>query len=342
MKTLLKYYWLVSIITIAIWLLVGWRLGTEALTLCVILTLLEITFSADNAVVNSRVLVTLSPFWQKMFMTVGIILAVFVVRFILPIVIVMVGAELSFDKTFDLALNHPEAYKLELDKAAPVINAFGAMFLFLVALDFFIDPKKKISWLVVEKYLVSFAKKIPHAGLLIGFGILVVTVFTLSSEVRLQVSAAMFAAILLYSGLKFINHLMEKHEKNSKLTHKVGMAAFLAFVYLQILDASFSLDGVIGAFALTDNIIIIMAGLGAGAIWVREMTLHMVHTNALVRYRYLEHGAHWAIFVLGLIMLLKLVHIEPPEVFVGVVGLVFVAASLYSSYKSHRQEVLTH
>ncbi|MEK7620878.1 MAG: DUF475 domain-containing protein [Patescibacteria group bacterium] len=336
MKTLLKYYWLVSIITVVIWVLVGVRLGTEAATLCVILTLLEITFSADNAVVNSRILVTLSPFWQKMFMTVGILLAVFVVRFILPIVIVMIGVGLPFGETLDLALNHPETYKTELEKAEPIINSFGAMFLFLVALDFFINPRKKLNWLSkIESLLVRLAKMIPHLGLLVGFIVLLVTTFTLPENLHARVGLSMLAAIALYSGLHLINQIMKKHEKKSYFTHKVGVAAFLTFMYLQVLDASFSLDGVIGAFALTDNIIIIMAGLGAGAIWVREMTLHMVHTNALVRYRYLEHGAHWAIFVLGLIMLLKLHHIEPPEVLVGIVGLVFVAASLVSSRRAN-------
>ncbi len=335
MKTLLKYYWLVAIITIAIWVLVGLKLGTEALTLCIILTLLEITFSADNAVVNSRVLVTLSPFWQKMFMTVGIFLAVFVVRFILPIVIVMISSGLTFDRTFELAINHPEQYKDELDSAAPVINAFGAMFLLMVAIDFFINAHKKISWLgVIEKPLVKAASYVPNLGFIISVIILIVITLTMPQELQLNVAVASASALLLYSGLHFINHLMERQEKKNKAVHKVGVAAFLAFVYLQILDASFSLDGVIGAFALTDNIIIIMAGLGAGAIWVREMTLHMVHTNALVRYKYLEHGAHWAIFVLGFIMLLKLHHIELPEIVVGLVGLVFVAAALFSSRRA--------
>lgn len=335
MKNLIKYYWLVAIITIIIWILVGLKLGTEALTLCIILTLLEITFSADNAVVNSRVLVTLSPFWQKMFMTIGIFLAVFVVRFILPIIIVMWGAGLPFGSTFELAMNHPEQYKEELDKAAPVINAFGAMFLLMVALDFFVDARKKVLWLkVVEKPLVTFASKIPNLGFLISILVLLAVTLTMPQFEQLRVGSAMAAAVILYSGLHFINKIMEAQEKKTRAVHKVGMAAFLAFVYLQILDASFSLDGVIGAFALTDNIIIIMAGLGAGAIWVREMTLHMVHTNALVRYKYLEHGAHWAIFVLGVIMLLKLHHIEPPEIFIGLVGLVFVASSLFASRRA--------
>ncbi|MBI3494506.1 DUF475 domain-containing protein [Candidatus Saccharibacteria bacterium] len=340
MKTLLKYYWLVGLITILIWIFVGARLGFEALVLCIILTLLEITFSADNAVVNSRVLATLSRFWRILFLTVGILLAVFVVRFILPIVIVMAGVGMSFVETFDLAIHHPEAYKIELDKAAPTINAFGAMFLLMVSFGFFINKAKQISWIkIIENPLINIARKVSFFGLWLGFIVLILTVISVPSEISGQVGTAMLAAIALYSGLHFVNSLMEKHESRSGSAQKVGFAAFLSFMYLQILDASFSLDGVIGAFALTDNIIIIMAGLGAGALWVREFTVYMVDTNALVRYKYLEHGAHWAIFVLGLIMLLKINSIELPEIIVGLVGLVFVAAALYSSRQAHNRQL---
>ena len=340
MKTLLKYYWLVGLITILIWILVGARLGFEALVLCIILTLLEITFSADNAVVNSRVLATLSRFWRILFLTVGILLAVFVVRFILPIVIVMAGVGLPFGDTLNLAINDPEAYKIELDKAAPIINAFGAMFLLMVAFGFFINKDKKVSWLkIVEKPLIYIASRVSFFGLWLGFIVMILTVINAPSEVSGQVGLAMLAAIALYSGLHYINSLMEKHESKSGPVQKAGFAAFLSFMYLQVLDASFSLDGVIGAFALTDNIIIIMAGLGAGALWVREFTVYMVDTNALVRYKYLEHGAHWAIFVLGLIMLLKVNGTELPEILVGLVGLVFVAAALYSSRRDHSRQL---
>ena len=104
-------------------------------------------------------------------------------------------------------------------------------------------------------------------------------------------------------------------------------------MYLQVLDASFSLDGVIGAFAITSSVVLIMAGLGAGAVWVRSMTVHLVRTNALNKYVYLEHGAHWAIAFLGAMMWLKLYHIEPPEWIVGTLGLGFILLAILWSQR---------
>jgi hypothetical protein len=108
-------------------------------------------------------------------------------------------------------------------------------------------------------------------------------------------------------------------------------------LYLDVLDASFSLDGVIGAFAITNDVVLIMAGLGAGAFWVRSITVYLTRTGTLAKYRYLEHGAHWAILALGIIMLVKLYHIEPPEWLVGSIGLIFVITAVVSSILEHRR-----
>jgi hypothetical protein len=122
-------------------------------------------------------------------------------------------------------------------------------------------------------------------------------------------------------------------QKTSTAKQKVGMAAFISFMYLQLLDASFSLDGVIGAFAITSSVVLIAAGLGAGAVWVRSMTIHMVRAGTLAKYKFLEHGAHWAIACLGTIMLLRLYGVELPEWATGSVGLIFVAFSISASIK---------
>lgn len=338
MKTFLKYYWLVSIITIAIWMFVGARLGFDAMVVCIILTLLEVTISADNAIVNSRVLVTLSPFWQTMFMTVGIFIAVFVVRFILPIVIVMIGAGLSFGQTLDLAFNNPDAYSEKLDSAEPLINGFGASFLLLVACEFFIHRHRRVSWItLLEQPFVRLAEKVPGAYIWFAVTLMFISLVFLPQDIQPTVLRAMIAATALHTTLTLIGRAMERtHKKTAHITHKTGMAALVAFIYLEVLDASFSLDGVIGAFALTNNIIIIMAGLGAGAVWVREMTRHLVHTNALVRFHYLEHGAHWAILCLSIIMLSKLYRIHIPEIIVGCIGLIFISAAIYTSIQTDK------
>ncbi len=333
MTNILKHYWVAIFLTLAIWVGLGWQLGVSALVLGVILTLLEITFSFDNAVVNSRVLITMSPFWQRLFITLGIIIAVFVVRFILPIVIVMIGSGLGFGQAINLALHHPDIYSHHISEATPLINAFGATFLLMVALYFFIDKAKKIHWIKPLESRLAKLAKIPHAALWTAVMVAAFITFAADSEHRTTIGLSALAAILIYLVLQLTRHAMARHRPaNSSVPHiNHGWAAFLAFIYLEVLDASFSLDGVVGAFALTDNIVIIMAGLGAGAVWVRAMTLHLVKTGALARYKFLESGAHWAILALSLVMLLKLFEVELSEWFIGSIGLILIGFSLYSS-----------
>lgn len=331
MRGLLRIYWFAGLATITIWALVATQMGAQALFTAVVLTLLETTFSADNAVVNSKILVTMSPAWQRAFMTVGIFIAVFVVRFALPIFIVMATASLGFSQVLDLALNHPAEYEHELEKSGPVISAFGGTFLLMIALSYFIDYQKKTHWFgFLERTLGKLGK---FDNITVFFMLLasIGIYFTVDAEYHATVLIASITAMALHIGLELLSAAMGGHEKHMKVKHKVGLAAFASFLYLEILDASFSLDGVIGAFALTSDVLIIMAGLGAGAVWVRAMTIHLVRTNALSRYVFLEHGAHWAIGFLGSVMLLKLYHIELPEWMVGSLGLIFIAAAIWWS-----------
>ncbi len=340
-KDMFRIYWFAASATILIWLLVGWKLGLAALFTVMVLTLLETTFSADNAVVNSKVLVTMSPAWQRAFMTVGIFIAVFVVRFAMPIFIVMGIASLGFGEVLSLALNHPEEYERHLTESEPVINAFGGTFLLMIALSYFIDYQKKTHWFgFLERYLGKLGRfdNITVFFMLLGS---ILVYFTVDPEHHATVLIASITAMALHIGLELLSAALGGQEKQLKVKHKVGMAAFGAFIYLEILDASFSLDGVIGAFALTNSVIIIMAGLGAGAVWVRAMTIHLVRTNALSKYVFLEHGAHWAIGFLGSVMLLKLYHIELPEWIVGSLGLVFIAAAIWWS-KRHANSTRPH
>jgi hypothetical protein len=119
-----------------------------------------------------------------------------------------------------------------------------------------------------------------------------------------------------------------------------GKAAFSLFLYLELLDASFSFDGVIGAFAITSDPIIIALGLGVGAFYVRSITIYLVHQGTLSEYVFLEHGAHWAIGALALLLFVS-VGPEIPEVVTGLIGVAFILAALWSSFrynKVHRDE----
>lgn len=332
-KGLFRIYWFAALATLLIWVFVGAELGAQALFTCVVLTLLETTLSADNAVVNSKVLITLSPAWQRAFMTVGIFIAVFVVRFALPIFIVMGTAGLAFGETLDLALNHPKEYEHELEESAPVINAFGGTFLLMIALSYFIDYQKKTHWL---GFLESYLGRLGRFDNITVFLMLLASIiiyFTVDASLHSTVLIASICAMALHIGLELLSAVMGGHEKHMQVKHKVGLAAFASFLYLEVLDASFSLDGVIGAFALTNSVVLIMAGLGAGAVWVRAMTIHLVRSNALAKYRFLEHGAHWAIGFLGAVMLLHLYHIELPEVIVGSLGLIFIGSAIWWSVR---------
>lgn len=336
-KDLFKIYWFAGFVTLAIWITVGWKMGIAALFTVLVLTLLETTFSADNAVVNSKVLVTMSPFWQKLFMTVGIFIAVFVVRFALPIIIVALTAGISFNQVIDLAMNHPHEYEKELTKAEPMISAFGGTFLLMITLSYFIDYNKKTHWLpFFEKYLGKLGK-FDNVTVFIMLLATLGVYATVDPAHHNTIFLASICAMALHIGLELLSAAMGNAESKTKIKQRTGLAAFAAFMYLEILDASFSLDGVIGAFALTGDVVLIIAGLGAGAIWVRAMTIHLVRSNALAKYIFLEHGAHWAIGFLGGIMLLKLYHVHPPEFIVGTLGIGFIALAIWWSKRKSNQ-----
>lgn len=336
MKDLLKHYWPELIITLLIWVFVGWKLGLAAFFLVVVLSLLEITLSADNAVVNSRVLVKMSPFWQKLFMTVGILIAVFAVRFALPIALVAVVTPLGAWDVLRLAIDDPEKYGNYLHNIAPVINGFGGIFLLMVALFFFSEPKREHLWLKWPEKVLRAIGAVSPAKYVIALLFFVPVFFITDPADRESVLAALVAGSLTFLLLHTITLVMERVNKKNALKKQIGWAAFVSFLYLEVFDASFSLDGVVGAFALTSNIVIIMAGLGIGALWVRTMTIYMVRKGTLLQYRYLESGAHWAIACLSAIMFLKLAHIELPELVVGTIGLVFIGAAVLSSIKVNR------
>ncbi len=326
----LRIFWLSGLITLAlgIWMLTHG--GLVALWLFAILVVLEVTFSFDNAVINSRVLVRMSPFWQKLFLTVGIFIAVFVVRFLVPIIIVMLTSGLGFMEVVNLALNDAENYGKTLHDAAPTIDAFGGTFLIMIGISYFMDRKKDIHWLrTIEKYLAR-AGNYETLKVFVMLAAAMALYFTVDDAHKTTVLIASILGTLLHLGLELFGTFFEKRQGAS--TGKlVGMAAFGAFMYLEVLDASFSLDGVIGAFAITNEIALIIAGLGAGAIWVRSLTVYLMKSGTLSKYRYLEHGAHWAILALGVIMFVKLYQVNPPEWLTGSLGLIVISIAVISS-----------
>ncbi len=316
--------------------------GFAAFVLAVLLSVLEITLSFDNAVVNAKVLTKMEPKWQKRFLTWGILLAVFGTRLILPAIIVGIAAMMSPLAAAKLALNNPAEYGRVLGEVTPMIESFGGAFLLMVSLKYFFDASKNVHWIAVVEERLSRWARIEAIELALAL----VTILTLSYFAHAPqgpVLAAGCIGIILFIVIQGIANsftLKDEHgvAVDSKQMDVVAAGGFSLFIYLNILDAAFSLDGVIGAFAITTAIPIIFAGLGIGAYFVRTITVYLVERKTLDTLVYLEHGAHWAILGLALSMLGSLIfHI--PEVVIGLIGVFFVSLAYISSIRERRKDL---
>ncbi len=154
-------------------------------------------------------------------------------------------------------------------------------------------------------------------------------------------------SILIYLGVQIVSGMlegsMEEDEESGEasVAGAVGSAimkgGIAGFLYLEVLDASFSFDGVIGAFAITNDVIIIMLGLAVGAMFVRSMTIFLVEKGTLDEFIYLGHGVHYAIGALAIIMLLSM-RFHVPELVTGLIGIAFIGWALLASLKHRKQE----
>ena len=289
----------------------------EAVYLTAILAVLEVSLSFDNAVVNAKILKSMDEIWQKRFLTWGMVIAVGGMRLVFPIIIVAIAAHLGLIETVNIALFNPHKYHEILIGVEKLIYAFGGAFLWMVFSDFLFE-KKEIKWLKPIENTAEKFGKINNISLMIAIIIGLIIVYDSQDY---KVAIAYFLGLLSYSLLKGLNESLSAEGIKSGL---------MGFIYLEVLDASFSFDGVIGAFAITPNILLIMIGLGIGAMFVRSLTLWMVEKGVLDEYKYLEHGAHYAIGILAVIMLLK-IFFEIGEVITGTLGLLLLIIAFIHS-----------
>src|SRR4051794_10317001 len=359
----------------------GWSLGVTgvaligafwighapALALVAILCVLEISLSFDNAVVNATVLERMDRRWQKMFLTVGILIAVFGMRLLFPLILVGVTAHLNPAETIRLALaggsiHDPGTYANLLHHAHPMIAAFGGAFLLMLFLDF-IFTDRAVTWLSWIERPLSRIGKVDQIAVVVALVVLIVVGEALAADpFRVLVSGAL--GVIAYVMVNAIGELFESEGSDEedlagihgdainvetsldpapqRGTPRVttGKAALFLFLYLEVLDASFSFDGVIGAFAITQNIFIIAVGLGVGAMYIRSLTVFLVRHGTLAEYVYLEHGAHWAIGALAGILLVS-IRYEVPEIVTGLIGVGFILAAFLSSLARNRSDTQT-
>ncbi|HSN35861.1 MAG TPA: DUF475 domain-containing protein [Arthrobacter sp.] len=343
----------VTIIALVIAFLYG---GPEALILCIILGILEVSLSFDNAVVNARILERMNEFWQKMFLSVGIIIAVFGMRILFPLLIVGVTAGLNPVQAVTLAMekgdpNTPGSYGYLLHEAHPQIAAFGGMFLLMLFLDFIL-AHREIKWIKFLEIPLARLGKLEGASLITGMAALAFA-GAVSGEKQGIVLLSGLLGMITYFLVNGLGNLFDvdqdgdvdevdanlmAHTGPSGPAKLAGKAAFMLFLYLEVIDASFSFDGVIGAFAITSDPIIIALGLGfIGAMFVRSLTVFLVREGTLDEFEYLDHGAHWAIGALAVILLITIV-VPINEIITGLIGMVFIGAAFTGSILRNKKK----
>ncbi|MFD8258529.1 DUF475 domain-containing protein [Streptomyces griseoluteus] len=336
--------------------------GWQGFGIVAILSVLEISLSFDNAVVNAGILKKMNAFWQKIFLTVGVLIAVFGMRLVFPVVIVAISAKMGPIEAVNLALNNKDRYQELVTDAHPAIAAFGGMFLLMIFLDFIFEDRD-IQWLRwIERPLAKLGK-VDMLSVCIAMIVLLITSFTFATHAHQHGGAhvdkaqtvliAGIAGLITYMVVGGLSGYFEdKLEAEEEAEHEAeeeaarsgkprsavklaGQAAFFMFLYLEVLDASFSFDGVIGAFAITNDIVLMALGLGIGAMYVRSLTVYLVRQGTLDDYVYLEHGAHYAIGALAVILMVTIQY-EINEVITGMVGVVLIAWSFWSSVRRNR------
>ena len=315
------------------WEQTGTAVGTlSVLWIVVVLSVLEVSLSFDNAVVNASVLKDMDRIWQRRFLTWGMVVAVFGMRIVFPLAIVAIAAGLNPVEAIDLSLNQPEEYEAIVSSAHVGIAGFGGAFLAMVGLSFFFDGEKDIHWIVwIETWLKKFShiKSAEIALLLVGMYLISLL---LPAEEALTFMVSGCLGLVTFIAVEALGTLLELREEAAALGGAAVRSGLGGFLYLNILDASFSFDGVIGAFALSNNMIVIALGLSIGAMFVRSMTIMLVQKGTLAEYRFLEHGAFWAIIALAAIMLLS-ARYHIPETITGLIGAILIGASLWWSVR---------
>lgn len=314
-------------------MMAGYALGGLAAAATVgFLVVLETSLSFDNAVVNAGILRNWDDKWRRRFLIWGMLVAVFGMRLLFPVLIVALAAGVGPLAAVDLAMNRPDEYARVLTGAHHQIAAFGGAFLMMVFLKFFVAHNKTHHWLEWIERPMTRLGKLEAVEAALTLAVVLLAAGLLEQPEQGEFVVAGVWGVVTFILAKGAAALLGGDDAGGNII-KQGIGGFL---YLELLDASFSFDGVVGAFAMTNNLIIIALGLGAGALFVRSFTIFLVERGTLESYRYLEHGAFWAIGALAGIMLVG-VKWHVPEAVTGLLGALLIVLSIASSIRANRK-----
>jgi hypothetical protein len=287
------------------------------------LALFETISSVDNAIVNAHVLKTMSPRYRRIFLVWGLFFAVFLVRGILPFLIVyLANTDLSIIQVFTSAFSGDESVAKSLEFSKPLLLLGGGMYLFFVFLAWLFLEEKKYAFLVegfIHRqgvWFYAFSSIITTA----------VIYLALKENPLLALAATIgVSAFFITDGFK------KNAEEKEKQLLKGNMSAWSKILYLEVLDASFSIDGVVGAFAFTMSVPLIIIGNGLGAFIVREFTIKGI--DVIAKYAYLKNGAMYSIGMLGGLMIAEAFGKEYPFWLAPLNTTIMLVLFLYLSIK---------
>jgi hypothetical protein len=317
--------------------------GTQGLIVVALLGVLEIAVSFDNAIVNATVLARMDRYWQRMFMTVGVLIAAIGMRLLLPLIIVAIGAQLTPWRAVDLAYSDPTRYHDLLLAAQPGIAAYGGIFLLMIAIAFFREEREVHWWPLVERRLPAL---LDHRGApqLIALLFTATAGATVPAPMREKVVLGCVFGLLCHQGIKLLSdRVADRADADGASRPRPtvqGRAALLLFIYLELLDATFSMDSVMGGFSVTVNIALITLGLAIGAGYIRALTIYVVRRGTLEQYRYLEHGAYYSIALLSMLLLWEIWRDVPDWITACTGAVVITSAWLTSIWAAKRQQRL--
>ncbi|MGE0815675.1 MAG: DUF475 domain-containing protein [Vicinamibacterales bacterium] len=308
--------------------------GLRAVGTVLLLIALEASVSFDNALVNAGVLRTLSRAWQRAFLTIGILVAVAGMRVVFPIGLVAVATNRAFTEVFRQALHQHRRFAADVEAAGPIIGGFGGAFLLMLALTFFCDPHRREHWVRRLEAPLSRVGRVRGVPALVAVASLAAASSAVTASARTSMFVAGLTGIAAFLAIRGVRALGARAQPDDG-TARSGVAGLAAFAYLETLDASFSLDGVLGAFAISTDLVLIALGLGVGGLYVRSLTVYLVRRRTIRTLPCLTHGAQWAVFVLAVVLLAG-ASVPVPEWVPGVVSVSIIGASLVSSLRTRR------
>lgn len=294
------------------------------------LSLFEAVSSVDNAIINAEVLTTMGARARRWFLTWGMFIAVFLVRGLLPFIIIWAfNTSLSPIQILSAAWSSDPLVLKSIEKSAPILLVAGGVFLLFLFLHWLFLEDKNLGLPRTEKFFLSKG---------VWFYATVSILLTVIAWFALKESNLMGFGAVVGSSLFFITHGFKQNaeEQERKLLAPPSSGGVKAvhsdlskLFFLEIIDTTFSIDGVLGAFAFTLSVPLILLGNGLGALLVRQLTISNI--EYIKRYVYLKNGAMYSILILGIIMILHSFGFNIPEYFSPLATFVIIGFFFWKS-----------